>query len=133
MGANLEKEKIELEIAEKELEVKEFVQSYSKPKRYLLMTLVVLTIPVFFIAKYTVAGIYLHSFFKGQVAVHEASFVALPVQVVETELLPISGRNFSAFAVIKNPNKQLSATDLNYTFHFYSANGDEISGSGLGI
>ncbi|TSC66468.1 MAG: Uncharacterized protein G01um101477_74 [Candidatus Doudnabacteria bacterium Gr01-1014_77] len=125
--SDFQKEKIEIEIQEKEIETKEFLQSFSKERRYAIYILVGLLIPIFFIAKYSVSATYLH-FFKAnrEIGVHEAIVTSLPVQILETNALSILGNSYSAYALIKNPNKDLVASELKYVFHFQDAEGKDL-------
>ncbi|MEK7651983.1 MAG: hypothetical protein AAB351_02135 [Patescibacteria group bacterium] len=125
--SDFQKEKIEIEIQEKEIETKEFLQSFSKGKRYAIYALGILLIPIFFIAKYSVSATYLH-FFKvnREIGVHEAIVTNLPVQILETNALSILGSSYSAYALIKNPNKDLVASELKYVFHFQDAEGKDL-------
>lgn len=129
MDPALEKEKAELAIQEKEVQTKEFFLSFPSKKRYFIFTLLVLLIPIYFIAKYSVAAVYLHNFQKRAIIAHPAVFSSLPVQIIAAKALSISGDSYSAYAQIKNPNKDLIASQLDYSFHFLDANGNEISPS----
>ena len=125
--SDFQKEKIEIEIQEKEIETKDFLQSFSKGKRYAIYVLGILLIPIFFIAKYSVSSTYLH-FFKvnREIGVHEAIVTSLPVQILETNALSILGSSYSAYALIKNANKDLVASELKYVFHFQDAEGKDL-------
>ncbi len=125
--SEFQKEKIEIEIAEKEIETKEFLQSFPKEKRYVIYILGVLLIPIFFIAKYSVSAYYLHYFkVNREIGVHEAIVTSLPVQILETNALSILGNSYSAYALIKNPNKDLVASELKYVFHFQDKEGKDL-------
>ena len=117
---DLQKQKIELEIQEKELEAAEFVSSFSSGKRILLIALVLLIIPGYFLAKFATAQILLYQFNKSKVTAHPAVVTSLPVEVVKGEsgILPITDTNYSAYALIQNTNRDLVATDFSYTFRF---------------
>jgi hypothetical protein len=120
----LQKQKLELEIQEKELEAQEFVQSFSHGKKVLIGVLAILIIPAFFLSKFVTAQIYSYNTVKSEA--HPAVITSLPVNVVEVEVLPISGNSYSAYALIKNPNRDLVATDLPYTFKFFDEKGSQI-------
>lgn len=129
MDPQLEKEKAELAIEEKEVQTKEFFLSFPSKKRYFIFALLILLIPIYFMAKYSIAAVYLHNFQKQAIIAHPAVFSSLPVQIIEAKALSISGDSYSAYAQIKNPNKDLIASELDYAFHFLDASGNEISPS----
>ncbi len=129
MDANLTKQKAELAIEEKEVQAKEFFLSFPGKKRYFIYALLILLIPIYFIAKYSVAAVYMHNFQKQAIIAHPAIFTSLPVQIIEAKALSISGDSYSAYAQIKNPNKDLIASELDYSFHFLDSSGNEISPS----
>ncbi len=122
---DLQKQKIELEIQEKELEAAEFVGSFSNGKRIFLIILVLLIIPVYFLAKLATAQILLSKYEKSKIEAHPAIITSLPIDVVkdEVKILPISDTNYSAYALIQNPNRDLVATDVSYTFRFLDEDG----------
>jgi|SRR5579872_1201289 len=127
---DLQKQKVILEIEEKELEAKEFVQSYSKFQRYALIIILILIIPIFFGAKYLTAALYFNNFKKAAaISAHPATLVTLPVSIIESKILPVSGNGYSAYALIKNQNKNLVTPELTYTFNFYDASGAQIGSS----
>ncbi len=130
MSESIEKQKIEIAVQEKELETKEFFDRFSKGARWTFIVLAVGIIPIFFIVKFAVAKIYLHNFAKTQVAAHEAIIEPLAIQIVETKALTMTGDSYSAYAQIKNPNKNLSASDITYTFRFMDASGKELGHDG---
>lgn len=123
---SIEKQQLEIAVAEKELKTKEFFEGFSKFKRRAFFTLVILIIPAYFATKLAVARVYLNGFAKTQITSHAAVLQPLDVQVVETKALTMIGENYSAYALIKNPNKDLSAKDLNYTFKFFDASNNLI-------
>jgi hypothetical protein len=122
---DLQKQKIELEIQEKELEAAEFVGSFSNAKRVTLIILTLLIIPGYFLAKFATAQILLYQFDKSKVTAHPAVVTSLPIEVVkgQSKLLPVTDTNYSAYALIQNPNRDLVATDVSYTFRFLDENG----------
>jgi uncharacterized protein YcfL len=122
----IQKEKIELEIIEKEVETKEFFMSFSSKKRHFIIALLILFIPAYFIAKYSVAALIVHNFQKNAIGAHQSSVTNLPISILDVQALSILNNNYSAYALIKNPNKELIASDLKYTFHFFDASGEEM-------
>ncbi|GAC1413329.1 MAG: hypothetical protein NVSMB66_4980 [Candidatus Doudnabacteria bacterium] len=126
---SIEKQRLEIAVAEKELQTKEFFQGFSGLKRGLFFALVILIIPAYFLAKFTVAYFYLQNVSKNQVTAHAAVLQPLNVNVIDTHALSIINDSYSAYALIKNPNKDLSAKDLNYTFKFYDAANNQIGAS----
>ncbi len=124
---SIEKQKLEIAVEEKELQTKEFIQGFSKRKRVLFLTFAILIIPTFFITKYVTAQIYLYNFAKTQITSHPAILTSLPIDIVETKALTILNDQYSAYALIKNQNKDLVATELNYTFTFTDDSGQEIT------
>jgi len=123
MDPNLEKQKITLEIEEKELEAREFVESYGPFRRYLLIVVAILIIPGFFAAKYITAALYVSNYSKTAPAAHPASFVTLPASIVETKILAVAGNSYSAYALVKNQNKDLADPNLKYVFNFSDSSG----------
>lgn len=122
-----QKQKIELEIQEKELDLKDFLASFSKTKRITVITLVILIIPIFFIAKYTVAQVYMSDYAKNtELPAHPSNVSALPVKIIEASNLQIAGNAYSSYALIKNQNKDLAAQELRYVFHLFNSSGKEI-------
>ena len=130
MSESIEKQKLEIAVQERELATKEFFDKFSKGTRWVFIILAVMVIPIFFIAKYTVAAIYAHNIAKTQPTAHAAVVQPLAVDIVETKALTMAGDNYSAYAQIKNPNNNLVAEDLPYTFHFYDAAGKELGRDG---
>lgn len=126
MEENLQKQKIELEIEEKELEAKEFVESYSPFKRYLLITVVILIIPAFFVAKYITSALYYSGYVKTAPAAHQAAFVTLPAVIMESKIIPLAANNYSAYALVKNQNKDLVDSSQKYIFDFKNKAGNSI-------
>ena len=126
MEPNLQKQKVILGIEETELEAKEFVESYSKFQRWLLIVLLVLAIPVYFGAKHLTAGLYYNNFEKSAVVAHQANLVTLAVQIVESKILPVSANNYSAYALIKNQNSTLITPRLDYAFTFIDSSGASV-------
>jgi hypothetical protein len=123
---SIAKQKIEIAVAEKELTIKDFFAVFPKTKRAIFLILVILIIPIFFIAKFVVAQVYLSSFAKTQITSHQAILQPLPVQISETRALTLLGDSYSAYSIIKNPNKDLVSKEVNYTFRFFDAAGKEI-------
>jgi hypothetical protein len=123
------KQKIEIAVQERELKTKEFFDGFSRRRRITFFTLVVLIIPIYFITKNAVAAVYLRSFSKTQISAHPASLVTLPIEVVETKALTMVGDTYSAYALVKNQNKDLVAKDIKYTFTFFDAAGKPLGTS----
>ena len=132
---NLEKQKLELEIAETEYRTKNFFESYPKIQKYFLVILIAMTIPIYFIAKYAVGALYFQDFQKTSIQVHSATLTSFPVAINEVKILPLTtgqgSGNYSAYALITNPNKSLVAPELDYTFRFFDFTGKEIKPSVL--
>jgi hypothetical protein len=123
---DLQKQKIELAIEEKELEAKELAESFPHAKRIILIVFAILIIPIFFVAKYATTAAYMYKFEKTQIVAHSAIFNSLPIEQVEVKFLPVTDNAYSAYALIKNPNKDLVVAHLKYTFNFYDASGKKI-------
>ncbi|MDB4940356.1 MAG: hypothetical protein JWO40_781 [Candidatus Doudnabacteria bacterium] len=126
MSESIEKQKLEIEVAEKELKLKDFFANFSKFNRRAFFVLIILLIPIYFVAKFAVAEVYLNGFSKNEITAHQAIVQALPVQIVETKALTMVGDNYSAYALIKNPNQDLSTKELKYKFIFLDAAGKEL-------
>lgn len=124
---NLQKQKIELEIQEKELQVKEFFAGLPRVTYYIILVLLILTIPIFFISKWASRSMYLHSFAKQQTLAHPAIFTSLPVEIIESKILTMVGNSYAAFALVKNPNKDLVTANLQYSFSFRDSQDNEIA------
>lgn len=126
---NLEEQKIELELQEAQFRAFSFFSRFNRVILFLIIVFAVFTIPIYFVAKYSVAALYMRNFYKRQISAHPASFVEsnLPVQIVKSEILPISGDSYSAYAIINNPYVKLSAPDIHYTFHFLDSSGNDIN------
>lgn len=123
---NFQKQKLEIEIQEKELDLQDFMQGFSKAKRYTIITLVILVIPVFFVAKYVTAQVYMSDYSKRELPAHPSQFTSFPVKIIEAANLHIAGDSYSSYALIKNQNKDLSTPELKYTFHLFNDAGKEI-------
>lgn len=129
MADNIEKEKLELEVQEAEVNAREFLLGMSPLRRNTFVVLLILIIPIFFIAKYTVYGFYISAWSKNKIIVQPSTAIQLPIKILDAKVLPISGNNYSAYALIKNQNSDLVAAQLNYTFHFIDSSGAEIRSS----
>lgn len=123
----LKKEKLQLEVVQEEEDVEDFVLAFPGKRRYFLVGLIVMIIPIYFVAKYSTAAVYLLNFEKRAIVAHEAKVSSLPIQILSVRALSILGNNYSAYALIKNPNKELIASSLTYQFHFYGQNGQELA------
>jgi hypothetical protein len=123
----LEKEKLAIGLEEAELDTKDFIASYPRLQKYFLLIIVVLIIPVYFIAKYSVGALYFNNFEKTAINVHSSVFTSLPIQIVDTKILPLGGNNYSAYVLVANPNKDLVAPDFKYVFNFFNFQGQQVS------
>lgn len=124
---DLKKQKIELALEEKEVQTKEFFLSFSSRKRHIALALIILIIPIYFIAKYSLAAYFVHDYAKVQIGAHPSAITSLPIKVVEVKALTIVDGNYSAYALLKNQNKDLVASQLDYTFHFVDANNKDLT------
>lgn len=123
---DLQKQKIELEIAEKELQTKEFLQSVPKGKRILIIALAILIIPMFFAARFVSSEIYMRDFAKRESKAKPSVVDAKDIKVLEAKNLRIGNDTFSSYAIIKNDNPDLSASEVKYTFRLYDSSDKEI-------
>ena len=123
---DLQKQKIELEIQEKELQAKEFLSAFPIAKRYTIITMAILIIPMFFAAKYAVAALYFSNYNRTSSPAHPSNLTTLPVKILSAANLSIAGNAYSSYALIKNQNKDLSVVDLKYTFHLFNSQNQEI-------
>lgn len=123
---DLQKQKLQLDIQEKELQTKELLQSFPKGKRILVVTLVILIVPMFFLTRFISSEIYMRDFAKREIKVQPGAVNAKAIQVLEVKNLGIGNDTFSSYAIIKNENADLAATEVKYTFHLFDASNKEI-------
>lgn len=126
---DLQKQKIELDIAEKELQTKEFLQSVPKGRRILIIALAILIIPMFFLARFVSSEIYMRDFTKRELKARPSVVDAKGIRIIEAQNLRIGNDTFSSYAIIKNDNQDLSASEVKYTFRLYDSSGNEIHNS----
>ncbi len=123
---NLQKQKIELAIQEKEVEVREFFVGLPRITYYAVLFFLILTIPVYFLSKFASNKITSNALAKTAVTAHPAVFSSLPVMILETKVLTMLGNSYAAYALVKNPN-DLVTGNLKYTFSFVDAGDNEIA------
>jgi hypothetical protein len=126
---DLKKQQAELKIQQAEYGVLQFFRTMPLWWRWTSAIAIILIIPGFFISKYTTSAIYSYQFVKNEVLVHVAQVSTLPVKVENTGAVLINGTNYAAYAQIKNQNSSQASPDLNYTFHFLDASGNELNSS----
>ena len=123
----LQKQKIQLFVEETKIEANSFVDSFPSGFRKLFFGLVLLSIPLFFTARFVSAKIYQNQHRFDVVSAHPAYIEPEPVQILKVRSIQQVGKSYAAYALIKNPNTDLVAPDLKYTFTFVDSNGREIA------
>jgi hypothetical protein len=123
---SLIKEKIELELEEAELNTQAALSQFPPIARWLIIVLVLGTIPAYFIAKSVTYHATL-SRLQSQIPQSKTSFTNPEPPIVSNITATTLGTNtYSAVAQIKNPNLDLSAENVPYTFHFYNSQKQEL-------
>ncbi len=125
---DIEKQKAELQVKEAEYKAFTFFKGFNRALLYWTLVFLALSIPIFFLAKNSVAALYMHNFYKRETVAHPASTENsdLPVQVAKSEILPLSSGKYSAYAILDNPYSKLSADNIHYSFHFLDASGNNM-------
>ncbi len=124
----IEKQKAELQVQEAEYKAFSFFKGFNRALLYWTLILLILSIPIYFTFKFSVAALYMRNFRKREITAHPASVEAsnLPINIVKSKILPISGDRYSAYAILDNPYSQLSADKINYSFYFIGSSGQDI-------
>ena len=126
---DLQKQKIQLFIEETKIELNNFIQSFPAGFRKLLFGLVILAIPIFFTARFVSAKIYQNQHRFDVVAAHPAATNPLQIEIVKVRSIQQVGNDYAAYALIRNPNDDLVAPFIEYTFSFYDSEGSFIRSS----
>jgi hypothetical protein len=128
---DLQKQKAQLFIEETKIEANQFVESFPAGFRKLLLGLILLTIPLFFISRFVTAKIYANQHQHSLVSAYPAVINPEKIEVQQVKGIQIFKNSYAAYTLVKNPNPNLVVPNLKYTFSFHDDKGqliDQVSG-----
>ena len=116
----------DLQYKEKEflLSVYEQFQRSSKKLFYILGGMILLVIPVGFLAQTYLAEYWINSYQPPVVNLHP--YTPAEIQILDVRVLPVVSGTYSAYAQIVNPNPDISVRSFQYEFVFKDGQGRKI-------
>ena len=117
-------EKEELEYKEKEFLLSIYEQWQVMPRGwiYVLLAVIVLSIPGYFLLKKQFSDYFISSY-EPPVITQTVSYQGQEPRVLKIKALPVADGMFSAYAQIVNPNPDVGSQKVPYTFEFLDAGG----------
>ncbi len=102
---------------------------YALPKweRSILVLLIILIIPGFFLIRYGGEFYFTKLYSRGSLAAHPAFNSPEPLEVGSVKIIQNPNGAATAYATIVNPNLDLALESLRYTFHFLNSSNEEVT------
>lgn len=107
--------------------VKQWYSGMPKWEQVLVVLLLILLIPGFFVIRYGGELFFTRYYSREALAVHPAFNNPMALEVGDVKLLQNPNATTTAYAVVINPNLDLALQNLDYTFNFLNANGEQVT------
>lgn len=123
---SLLKEKIELEIEEAELAAQRGLSQFPPLLKWLFIMGILAIIPCYFIARFASQKYWEKKYAPQILSAHPSFTAALEPKLLDLSLTTTGENTYAAVATISNPNLDLAADNVDYTFNFLDASGNPI-------
>ena len=124
---SLLQDKIEVSVAEAELNAQQALSTFPRPIRWLLILGILAIIPVYFISKSWAQSYWLARYDADRIAAKASFAQAKPPTVSAVTLIPVSSDSYTAIVSIKNENVDLSLAATQFKFNFYDAHKELVA------
>ncbi len=118
---SLLKDKIELRVLEAELGTQKALNRMPLVLRWMTIAIVLGSLPMYFVSKSIVKNVLLKKYQYGIIKAKPSFTNPLPAEVGDVMLTTLGQGIYSAIVKITNPNLDLSADNISYSFKFYSS------------
>ncbi len=108
---------------------KNWLQTMPVWQRFIFLFLVIAIIPAYLGSRIGLSQYMSLQYARNSLVVHPAYTVTMPIKVEKTEVLKNPNGNYSAYAIISNPNLDLAIDNLRYIFDFYNSSNQKINSS----
>jgi hypothetical protein len=124
---SLLKDKIEITVAEAELNTQQALRQFPPLARWLLILAILAIIPAYFISK-SLALKYWEQRYKAAKITAKPSFTdAKALEVTKVVIIPLTANSVAAVVSLRNENVDLSLEQVPYIINFYDVNKDIVS------
>lgn len=113
-------------VQENTYRLKTWYQSLFTWQRVLLIILFVLMIPGFFAIRYGLEFVLLRQYGQNALVAHPAFNNPQELTQTKVSIIPNANGTVSAYAIVENPNLDLAAEELRYSFNFFNFSNQQV-------
>lgn len=113
-------------VQENAFRFKTWYQSLFGWQRALFIFLMVLLIPGYFAVRYGLELVLLRQYGQNALVAHPAFNNPEQLSQTKVTIVPNPNGTVSAYAIVKNPNLDLAAEELRYSFNFYNSRNQQV-------
>ncbi len=113
-------------VQENTYRLKTWYQSLFTWQRVLLIILFVLMIPGFFAIRYGLELVLLRQYGQNALVAHPAFNNPQELTQTKVTIIPNANGTVSAYAIVENPNLDLAAEELRYSFNFFNFSNQQV-------
>lgn len=113
-------------VQENTFRLKSWYDSLFSWQRVLLVILLVLMVPGFFLARYGLELVLLRQYGQNALVAHPAFNDPQDLSQTKVSIVANANGTVSAYALVKNSNLDLAAEELRYVFNFYNSSNQQV-------